>query len=121
MQYTDIEQVRTAREFQLMELEAATEQYCAFLREQLEQLPARRLQIAREACEAGLENDPEGLRTMAQALRGTEEDRMDAEARLKEAEAFLRTLSREALQTAMKDHGSTDDMTVLVVYVQERE
>ena len=33
---------------------------------------------------------------MAQALRGTEEDRMDAEARLKEAEAFLRTLSREA-------------------------
>ena len=96
MQYTDIEQVRTAREFQLMELEAAAEQYCAFLREQLEQLPARRLQIAREACEAGLENDPEGLRTMAQALRGTEEDRMDAEARLKEAEAFLRTLSREA-------------------------
>lgn len=31
-----------------------------------------------------------------------------------------RTLSREALQSAMKDHGSTDDMTVLVVYVQER-
>ena len=32
-----------------------------------------------------------------------------------------RTLSREALQRAMREHGSTDDMTVLVVYVQERD
>ena len=32
-----------------------------------------------------------------------------------------RTLSREALRRAMREHGSTDDMTVLVVYVQERE
>ena len=31
-----------------------------------------------------------------------------------------RTLAREALQSAMKDHGSNDDMTVLVTYVQER-
>lgn len=95
MQYINIEEVRTARKVQHEELTGAVERYCGFLREQLAQIPERRLRIVRDACEADLENDPESLRGMANALQQTEEDRLDAQHRLSEAECFLEMLAHE--------------------------
>ena len=91
MQYINIEEVRTARKAQHEELTDAVERYCGFLREQLAQIPERRLRIVRDACEA----DPESLRGMADELQQTEEDRLDAQHRLSEAECFLEMLAHE--------------------------
>ncbi|MGI6029786.1 MAG: SpoIIE family protein phosphatase [Candidatus Heteroscillospira sp.] len=57
---------------------------------------------------------------ISDGVLGDGDDRWLRELLSRENVPDARTLSRQAIQSAVKDHGSTDDMTVLVVYVQER-